>query len=210
MAFAGRLPSSGADKSALTRSAIAERAYEVFHRAIFDYSRELASTQIAELQLLDGRVLAKTRHSNLVFELFPEDERQAPLEALNFGDCEAFEIGQMQSFVNPSSCVLDIGANIGWHCLHLAQGAGCVHAFEPVPATFMRLAANVSLNGVQNVSAHNLGFTNEGTHRAPINYDARRTGAASLAPRQSGGHQLFVNLLLSIHGSRVVPACPIY
>ncbi len=64
-------------------------AYELFHRAVFDYSRQLASTEIAELRLREGQVLAKTRDSEFVFELFPNDERQAPLEALNFGDCEA-------------------------------------------------------------------------------------------------------------------------
>lgn len=47
-------------------------------------------------------------------------------------------------------CFIDIGANIGTFALFFAtEASGCVHVFEPVPETFVRLVKNVQRNSLQ-------------------------------------------------------------
>jgi FkbM family methyltransferase len=55
----------------------------------------------------------------------------------------------LRKLVSPASLVLDIGANIGAHTLHLAQlvgSAGRVLAFEPTDFAFRKLRRNLDLN----------------------------------------------------------------
>ncbi|MGQ2186067.1 FkbM family methyltransferase [Bradyrhizobium barranii] len=55
----------------------------------------------------------------------------------------------LRKLVSPSSLVLDIGANIGAHTLHLAQlvgPSGRVIAFEPTDFAFRKLRRNLDLN----------------------------------------------------------------
>jgi FkbM family methyltransferase len=55
----------------------------------------------------------------------------------------------LSRLVTPSSLVLDIGANIGAHTLHLAQlvgASGRVIAFEPTDFAFRKLCRNLELN----------------------------------------------------------------
>ncbi|MBR1142359.1 FkbM family methyltransferase [Bradyrhizobium sp. AUGA SZCCT0431] len=57
--------------------------------------------------------------------------------------------GALRRLVVPSSTVLDIGANIGAHTLHLAGlvgPAGRVLAFEPTQFAFRKLRRNIDLN----------------------------------------------------------------
>jgi FkbM family methyltransferase len=53
-------------------------------------------------------------------------------------------------WVTPGMVVYDVGANIGYHSLYLAQlvgPGGEVHAFEPLPGNVARLRDNLRLNG---------------------------------------------------------------
>src|SRR5258706_11932994 len=55
----------------------------------------------------------------------------------------------LRQLVSPASLVLDIGANIGAHTLHLAQLVGPngrVIAFEPTDYAFRKLCRNLELN----------------------------------------------------------------
>jgi FkbM family methyltransferase len=57
-------------------------------------------------------------------------------------------------WVRPGDVVVDAGAHVGLFTLlaaRLVGPTGEVHAFEPVPANFERLAHNVTLNGLGNV-----------------------------------------------------------
>jgi len=56
--------------------------------------------------------------------------------------------------VRPGSCVVEVGANIGSHTVHLAQLAGpngVVWAFEPQRLVFQILASNMAINSLYNV-----------------------------------------------------------
>lgn len=57
---------------------------------------------------------------------------------------------------------LDIGAHVGFFSLlaAFANPAGTVHAFEPLPPVHGRLARNVALNRLDNVSIHSVALGN--------------------------------------------------
>lgn len=60
----------------------------------------------------------------------------------------------MQRLIGPEDVVLDIGANIGFHTVTMAEAAhkGHVFAFEPVPEMAERNSANCALNRLDNVT----------------------------------------------------------
>jgi FkbM family methyltransferase len=73
------------------------------------------------------------------------------------GRYEPNEMYAMSKLIGPGMCVVDVGANAGVFTLMAAQlvgREGAVHAFEPSTRDRERLLANVSLNGLSNVTVH--------------------------------------------------------
>jgi FkbM family methyltransferase len=92
-------------------------------------------------------------------------------------------LGQREHFV-----FVDIGANQGLYSLIAAQNPKCrqVIAFEPVPATHARLAANVALNGgAERTVLHQLAIA-DSVGEVTISVAEGHTGTATLAGRESG------------------------
>ncbi|MBU7579949.1 MAG: FkbM family methyltransferase [Porphyrobacter sp.] len=90
-------------------------------------------------------------------------------------------LGQRDDFV-----FVDIGANQGLYSLIAAQNPKCrkVIAFEPVPATHARLAANVALNGgAERTVLHQLAIA-DNVGEVTINVAPDHTGTATLAGRE--------------------------
>ena len=81
----------------------------------------------------------------------PKDIRTAPNMLVNHGEYEPQELTIIESLAKFCHVVFDIGANVGWYTLHLAQllreTGGKVYAIEPVPQTFAELTRNIQLNG---------------------------------------------------------------
>lgn len=72
------------------------------------------------------------------------------------GAYEPFETALFEALVAPGSVCVDVGANIGYYTLLMAQRAGAqgrVYAFEPVPSIYMLLEKNIRANGYGNVRA---------------------------------------------------------
>lgn len=93
-------------------------------------------------------------------------------------------LGQHDDFV-----FVDIGANQGLYSLIAAQNPHCqqIIAFEPVPATYARLAANVALNGGEaRTVLHQLAIA-AGVGEVQISVAADHTGTATLAGRDGDG-----------------------
>jgi len=70
---------------------------------------------------------------------------------------EPNEMYAAAKLIGPGMCVVDVGANEGIFTLMAARlvgAGGTVHAFEPSPRDRDRLVANVSINGLSNVSVH--------------------------------------------------------
>lgn len=92
-------------------------------------------------------------------------------------------LGQREDFV-----FVDIGANQGLYSLIAAQNPKCrkVIAFEPVPATHARLAANVALNGgAERTVLHELAIS-DSVGEVTIAVAEGHTGTATLAGREDG------------------------
>lgn len=80
---------------------------------------------------------------------------------------------------------VDIGANQGLYSLIAAKNPKCltIIAFEPVPATHARLAANVGLNGgAERTVLHQLAIS-DSVGEVTINVAESHTGTATLAGR---------------------------
>lgn len=73
---------------------------------------------------------------------------------------EPIETEFIRRNVKPGMVALDVGANIGWHTLGLAQlvtSSGKVYAFEPRKPTYFYLSRSVRKNGLdQSVILHDL------------------------------------------------------
>lgn len=80
--------------------------------------------------------------------------------AVYFGGLQDYaEMRFMQRYLRAGDCFVDVGANIGVYSLlaaSLVGTSGCVHAFEPSPATFRRLRENIAINGLDYVRCHPL------------------------------------------------------
>ena len=71
-----------------------------------------------------------------------------------YGEFSQGEASLFEQIVKPGHVVVEAGANIGAHTVHLAQLAGDkgqVWAFEPQRLVFQLLAGNVALNSLTNV-----------------------------------------------------------
>ncbi len=132
------------------------------HQCLFEYAEFLRSTEIAGIEITDGRVVMTTR-AGIRLLCNPADKRIAPLEILNFGTYEAAHADMMNALVREGSTVLDVGANIGFYTISLARQvpSATVVAFEPVPATFAYLRENLELNGVTNARIFNVGLSDQ-------------------------------------------------
>ncbi|MFN8484082.1 MAG: FkbM family methyltransferase [Anaerolineae bacterium] len=76
-----------------------------------------------------------------------------------YGDYELPVTRAITEIVEPGWLVADIGAQIGYMTLLMASRvgpAGCVLAFEPMPANFAVLEENIRLNGYTTVRAERL------------------------------------------------------
>ncbi|HSF11479.1 MAG TPA: FkbM family methyltransferase [Erythrobacter sp.] len=92
-------------------------------------------------------------------------------------------LGQRDDFV-----FIDIGANQGLYSLIAAKNPKCrrIIAFEPVPTTHARLAANVALNGGGERTALHLLAISDSVGEVTINVAPDHTGTATLAGRDDG------------------------
>jgi len=146
-----------------TKQEFIQRMYEEHHSKLFDYSMYLSKTNIASIEIVDGKVIMTSR-DRAVRMLCPlGDHRVAPVEALNFLDYETVDSSMIMRLVSPTDTVIDIGANMGWYSINIAKTfpSSRVHAFEPIPKTFSFLKSNIELNRLQNVIAHHFGLSSE-------------------------------------------------
>ena len=137
--------------------------FDLYHAKLFDYADYLQQTNIASIEIRDGQIVMTSRDNGVKIICPPSDHRVAPIETLNFLEYESEDSDMIMRLVSPNSCMLDIGANMGWYALNIAKTyPSCmVHAFEPIPNTYQLLVENTKLNTINNVVTHNFGFGDE-------------------------------------------------
>lgn len=85
------------------------------------------------------------------------------LQIIGSGTFEETETQTILSFVRPDTVMLDIGANMGFYSIRVAQKAtsGRVIAFEPDPANYATLQKNLMLNNLTNVTTYNAALSDK-------------------------------------------------
>lgn len=85
--------------------------------------------------------------------------------AYYMGDYDTAAIKALRKVIGHDWTVLDVGANVGFWTVPLAQQArkgGRVHAFEPMPGNLRRLRENLRLNGLDDaVTTYDIGLSDE-------------------------------------------------
>ncbi len=74
---------------------------------------------------------------------------------------ETIELEILKSFINPSDTFFDVGSYNGLFSVVLGKKYPTLNicSFEPNPSNFSRLKHNISLNGLTNINAYNIGIS---------------------------------------------------
>lgn len=120
-----------------------------------------------------------------------------------FGRYELDELQALDAFVltrlpGRTRCCVDVGANIGNHCLFFSRRFARVLAFEPNPLAVALLRWNLRANGITNVTVHSAGLA-EHAGTAAMSVVDRNLGASHLvagaADGTAGGDRVPVDLV---------------
>lgn len=134
-------------------------AMHSLHSRLFDYPALLEVSAIARIEI-DADGVDFVDRAGIRFRINPDDRREPPLDALNFGSFEGDDEAMLERLIGPRDVVFDVGGNVGWYSLRWARSRpDCrVHAFEPVAGTAARLRANLARNTMPNVTVHEFGL----------------------------------------------------
>lgn len=163
---------------ALTKYQFAE-AMHVYHQLLFQYARLMKDNVMVGLYLSAEGVRAQSR-DGVLFACNSEDVYSTPFGALSFGEAEPVVGAWLKRLMPEQGVFFDIGANVGWFSLHIAQGLpqARIFSFEPLPDTFGRLQDNIALNQAENINALNVGL-GEKEETLTFYFRPEMTGAAS-------------------------------
>ncbi|MFN6339188.1 MAG: FkbM family methyltransferase [Cyanobacteriota bacterium] len=135
----------------------------LLHQSLWNYIPHLSRSEVREIGLSRDGVQFLMGEEGVRLWALEGESRAAPLEAMNFRAYEPQETLVMNVLAADARCILDIGANIGYHALRLAirEPQARVHAFEPLPSTMEILQRNVALNSLgDRVRVYNHGLSN--------------------------------------------------
>lgn len=120
------------------------------HHLLVDQYRSLIQGDLLDHIEIHADDLQIVLKNGLRFIWNPHEIRQASSVLVNNGEYEDDELYALLKLAQNATNILDIGANIGWYTLHLAQivqpKGGMVYAFEPIPYTYEVLQRNLALN----------------------------------------------------------------
>ena len=133
------------------------------HLSLFDYPEFIEGTDVESLRVLAEGIFVRSRSQQIELFLDPQDQHLVPCTLMNFRAYETLETEFLKAITQENSVILDIGANCGWYALSLARHcpSAKIHAFEPMPHTHEILERNIRHNGLFNIEAHRLAFSNK-------------------------------------------------
>lgn len=150
------------------------------HSILFDYQNLIKNSIAKKIEITETNVII-TLQSGIKLHCIKDDNRIIPIEILNFGHYEEPLWDKFASLLNSPSVIFDIGGNIGYFSLYMAnkfQNA-CFYTFEPIPKTYEYLKENLKENNTQNINAYNMGLTNE-KQTMEMFYNPKGCGGSSL------------------------------
>lgn len=136
--------------------------------------------------------LVQTRYGPM---LYNRNDQYVGGSLAAYGEFSHGETLMFEQLVGLGQVVVEAGANIGAHTVHLAQLVGehgAVYAFEPQRLVFQALCANVALNQLVNVLTRQQGLGREAGEMVLPNVDPR-------VENNFGG----LSLLQSVQGEKV-------
>lgn len=122
--------------------------------------------------MIPTTVLKQCRHGNM---LFLSSDQYIGRSLDLYGEFSELEGALFEQLLMPGDVVVEAGANIGAHTVHLSKLVGMygkLYAFEPQRIIFQMLCANIALNNLPNVYVHQvgLGHTPGSLHVPSLNY----------------------------------------
>ncbi len=129
-----------------------------------------------------------------------------------YGEYGPAEAALFEQIVQPGMWVVEVGANIGTHTVHLSRltgDAGKVIAFEPQRLTFQTLCANIALSSRTNVHAYQMGLGHDSGEAGETLLDPTATanfGGVALDAAHAGTHPL-LRIPVRTLDSFALPAC---
>ena len=171
-------------KNEVTKADFINQMHE-YHKTLFDFSKSIDGTEIAEISIKKNQVIYTSNSTNYHnggsrFISDINDKRTAPVEAFNFDFYEPKDSEIIYRLVNNGDTIFDIGTNIGWYSIHLAMklDSSTIYSFEPIPSTFNQLKLNVELNGCKNIILNKLALTDK-KQKLSFYYSEKNTVASS-------------------------------
>lgn len=132
-----------------------------YHTLLFDYIDLLDQSNIDMINIDQNQLVCRFKDTGIKFICIKGDKRLAPIESINFGAYETKELEMSLNLVNPKDIILDVGANLGWYAMNIANRCqDCtIHAFEPILNTYNYLKDNISMNKYDNINVYHLGLS---------------------------------------------------
>lgn len=158
-----------------------------FHKVLFEFSENLAGTEIAKIEIEDKHVIFTSRKTEfhpggVKFYVDVIDPRVTPIDTFNFGVYEKEDSEMLYLLVSDGDTIFDVGANIGWYSNHLAKKlpASKIYSFEPIPETHEQVRKNIELNQSKNITLTNVALSDK-IQTLTFYYSPSITGASSAA-----------------------------
>lgn len=117
--------------------------------------------------------LVQTRYGPMLYNRF---DQYVGGSLAAYGEFSEGEAAMFSQLVGNGNIVVEAGANIGAHTVHLAQMVGeqgAIYAFEPQRVVFQTLCANLALNQLVNVTARQQGLGRNASEMVLPNVDPR-------------------------------------
>jgi FkbM family methyltransferase len=131
-----------------------------YNQILHMFSRQLGTNStIRKIEIEKNTIIFTTKYG-VKFFCKEVEKRGTLFLALNFENYEEEEFF-IQKNLEDDNVIFDIGANIGWHSLHLANLHKNlrIFSFEPVEKTFQNFIENINLNNCSKIKAFNFGFS---------------------------------------------------
>ncbi len=128
------------------------------HQTLFEFSDILKETDLNSIKITADGIFYES-HEGCLFRENPNGLRTVFRGKLAFGKDLDNYTAFVDALAKEATTILDIGANIGWISIHLANHypQATVYSFEPSAGSFDLLTENISLNkNIQNIKTFDI------------------------------------------------------